>query len=47
MTMLEKILYVADFIEPRRNKAPNLAQMRQLAFQDLDEAVYQILKGNS
>ncbi len=45
MTILEKILYVADFIEPRRNKAPNLAQMRQLAFQDLDEAVYQILKG--
>ena len=45
MTLLEKILYVADFIEPRRNKAPNLPKLRQLAFQDLDETVYQILEG--
>ncbi len=45
MTLLEKILYVADFIEPRRNKAPNLPKLRQLAFQNLDEAVYQILEG--
>ncbi len=45
MSMLEKIVYVADYIEPRRSKAPNLPEMRQLAFCDLDEALYQILKG--
>ena len=45
MTTLEKILYVADYMEPRRNKAPDLARIRLLAFQDLDETVYQILKG--
>ena len=45
MTLLEKILYVADFIEPRRSKAPNLSKFRQLAFEDLDETIYQILEG--
>lgn len=45
MTILEKILYVADYMEPRRNKAPDLSRIRLLAFQDLDETVYQILKG--
>ena len=43
MTLLEKILYVADYIEPRRFKAPNLEKIRGLAFQDLDEAVYEIM----
>ena len=27
MTMLEKIIFVADYIEPRRNKAPNLCKI--------------------
>ena len=44
MTMLEKIVYIADYIEPRRNKASNLPEMRKLAYEDLDEAMYQILK---
>lgn len=43
MGMLDKILYVADFIEPRRDKAGNLPEMRYLAFQDLDQAVYALL----
>ncbi len=43
MSLLDKILYVADYIEPRRDKAPNLPDMRRLAFEDLDEALYQIL----
>ncbi len=43
MSLLEKILYVADYIEPRRDKASNLPKMRRLAFEDLDEALYQIL----
>ena len=44
MTMLEKIVYIADYIEPTRNKAPRLAEIRKLAFKDLDECMYQILK---
>ena len=43
MSLLDKILYVADYIEPRRDKAPNLPVLRRLAFEDLDEALYQIL----
>ena len=45
MGMLDKILYIADYIEPRRNKASNLEQMRYLAFQDLDQTMYEILAG--
>lgn len=45
MAMLDKILYIADYIEPRRDKAPNLPQMRYLAFQHLDQAMYNILAG--
>ena len=45
MSLLDKILYVSDYIEARRDKAPRLPQLRQLAFEDLDEALYQILKG--
>lgn len=44
MTMLEKIIYIADYIEPHRYKAPRLAQIRKLAFTDLDECMYAILK---
>ncbi|MCI8889014.1 MAG: HD domain-containing protein [Hungatella sp.] len=45
MGTLDKILYVADYIEARRDKAQNLPAMRKLAFEDLDEALYQIMKG--
>lgn len=45
MGMLEKIVYIADYIEPRRYKADNLVEMRKLAYLDLDETMYQILKG--
>ncbi len=44
MTTLEKIVYIADYIEPMRDKAPRLPFIRQLAFQDLDECMYEILK---
>ena len=43
MTMLEKIVYIADYIEPARNKAPRLTEIRRLAFEDLDECMYKIL----
>lgn len=44
MSLLEKIVYVADYIEPNRKQAPNLAVIRKLAFEDLDEALLFILK---
>ena len=44
MTLLDKIIYVADYIEPNRDKASNLVKLRHLAFVDLDECLYQILE---
>lgn len=44
MTVLEKIVFIADYIEPMRDTAPRLDEIRHLAFQDLDRCVYEILK---
>lgn len=44
MNTLEKIVYIADYIEPMRCKAQHLSQIRRLAFRDLDECMYEILK---
>lgn len=44
MTPLEQIVYIADYIEPMRNTAPHLGEIRRLAFQDLNQCTYQILK---
>lgn len=43
MSLLEKIIFVADYIEPNRKQAPSLAEVRKLAFEDLDEALLKIL----
>ena len=43
MSLLEKIIYVADYIEPNRTKAPNLSEIRKLAFSDLNKALLMIL----
>lgn len=43
MTMLEKILFTADYIEPGRNKAKRLSQIRLTAYNDIDEAIRMIL----
>ena len=43
MTLLEKIVYIADYIEPARNKAPRLPEIRKIAFEDLDHCMYAIL----
>lgn len=45
MTLYDKIIYIADYIEPHRNKAPDLEAIRRLAFTDLDACLYEILKG--
>lgn len=44
MSLLEKIVFVADYIEPGRKSAPNLAEIRKLAFIDLDKAFLRILE---
>lgn len=43
MNTLDKIIYIADYIEPNRSAAPNLQEIRKLAFKDLDEAMLRIL----
>ena len=43
MNLLDKIIYVADYIEPNRNKAPRLAEIRRIAFADIDRCVAEIL----
>lgn len=44
MTLLDKIVYIADYIEPKRDKAPHLSKIRQTAFVDLDQTLIMILK---
>lgn len=39
MNMLEKIVYLADYIEPGRKMIPGLTEVRTLAFTNIDEAV--------
>lgn len=43
MSLLDKIVYIADFIEPNRFELPNMQEIRTLAFQDIDECLYRIL----
>ena len=44
MSLLDKIIYIADFIEPGRTEAPNLPAVRKLAFCDIDACLYRILE---
>lgn len=44
MTTLEKILYIADYIEPNRDQAPHLPELRRMAFEDLDACLLGILR---
>lgn len=43
MSLLEKIVFIADYMEPGRNHAPNLDEVRRLAFDDLDRTMLKIL----
>lgn len=46
MSLLQKIVYVADLIEPHRDDIiPNIAKIRHIAFTDIDEAVFITVKG--
>lgn len=44
MTLLEKIIFIADYIEPNRNLAPNLSEIRRLAFSDPDRCICRIME---
>ena len=39
MSLLDKIIYVADYIEPGRDKAPNLEYLRKIAYQDINQCI--------
>lgn len=43
MSLLEKIIFVADYIEPGRFTAKNLPEIRKMAFEDIDETLLKIL----
>ena len=45
MSMMDIIIYMADYIEPNRDKAPNLRAIRKLCFENIEEALYQVLEG--
>lgn len=44
MSLLDKIIYIADYIEPGRKELPNMAEVRKLAFTDIDACLYRILE---
>ncbi|MEG0962542.1 MAG: bis(5'-nucleosyl)-tetraphosphatase (symmetrical) YqeK [Lachnospiraceae bacterium] len=43
MNDLDKIIFIADYIEPNRTQAPNLPEIRALAFVSLNQTMEQIL----
>ena len=44
MTKMEKIVFLADYMEPNRPEVPGLTQVRKTAFQNLETAVYMVLR---
>ena len=45
MTLLEKIIFSADYIEPGRKDIPGLKEIRECIFEDLDKAILLIYEG--
>lgn len=43
MTLIEKIVFIADYLEPHRNDAENLPIVRKQVFEDIDLALRTIL----
>lgn len=44
MSLLEKIIFTADYIEPYRKPLPRIDEIRAMAYSELDEAVLMILE---
>ena len=47
MTVLEKIVFIADYIEPNRKPFDGLEKARKLAYEDLDKAMAYILESTN
>ena len=45
MSLTDKIIYIADYIEPNRNVSPILSEVRAEAFKDIDVCLYHIMEG--
>ena len=43
MTVLEQIVFIADYIEPDRDEMPRLSEIRQMAFKDMDKCTAMIM----
>ena len=43
MSLLDKIIFIADYIEPGRDKATGLPEIRRLSFTEIDQALIRIL----
>ncbi len=44
MSLLEEIVFIADYMEPGRDKAPNLPQIRALAFTDIKKCMLTVIE---
>ena len=44
MCLLDKIIFVADYIEPNRKMVKDLPEIRKEAYEDLDKCIIHILK---
>ena len=44
MTLMDKIIYIADYIEPNRNVLPEMDEIRKEAYTDIDRCLLHILK---
>ncbi|MCR5100605.1 MAG: bis(5'-nucleosyl)-tetraphosphatase (symmetrical) YqeK [Butyrivibrio sp.] len=44
MTLLDKIVFIADYMEPNRKPLPNMAEVRIEAYKDIDKCLKHILK---
>ena len=46
MTLLEKIVFIADYIEPNRTGIPSLDRIRAVAFNDIDVATAYVCRNS-
>ena len=44
MTLMDKIIYIADYIEPNRNVLSEMEEIRREAYTDIDKCLLHILK---
>ncbi len=44
MSLMDKIVFIADYIEPHREPLPDIDEIRKTAFVDIDQTLVMILK---